>query len=172
DGSQRVVISVDQYRSPQDASSAYQQAFQASQEVPGARGEPVADLGQRAFIGVATQGSETHVGGGALYGDRIVTVTLQGYDGTTENRAKVTALIRKQATPSGPRRGTAPNNGRGPRAFTEVSCGTPPSQRHAVPVPVWTRTTKEKSGGSGSTTLAAVRSAQVCRPLFSCGPVP
>src|SRR5262245_58373007 len=35
DGSQRVVISVDQYRSPQDASSAYQQAFQASQEVPG-----------------------------------------------------------------------------------------------------------------------------------------
>ena len=43
------------------------------------------DLGQRAFIGVATQGQETHVGG-ALDGDRIVTVTLQGYDGTTEDR--------------------------------------------------------------------------------------
>ena len=55
------------------------------------------DLGQRASIGVATQGKETHVGGGALYGDRIVTVTLQGYDATTENRAKVTALIRNQA---------------------------------------------------------------------------
>ena len=97
DGSQRVVISVDQYPSPQDAESAYQQAFQLSQEVPGAKGEPVADLGQRAFIGVATQGNETHVGGGALYGDRIVTVTLQGYDGTKENRAKVIALLRKQA---------------------------------------------------------------------------
>src|SRR5262249_49450033 len=97
DGSQRVVISVDQYQSPQDASSAYQQASQASQEVPGAEGEPVSDLGQRAFIGVATQGNETHVGGGALYGDLIVTVTLQGYDGTKENRAKVIAIIRKQA---------------------------------------------------------------------------
>jgi hypothetical protein len=102
DGSQRVVISVDQYRSPQDASSAYQQAFQLSREVPGARGEPVPDLGQRAFIGVATQGSETHVGGGSLYGDRIVTVTLQGYDGTPENRAKVAALIRNQAAKRAP----------------------------------------------------------------------
>jgi membrane protease YdiL (CAAX protease family) len=97
DGSQRVVISVDQYRSPQDASSAYQQAIQLSLEVPGARCEPVPDLGQRAFLGVATQGQETHVGGGALSGGRIVTVTLQGYDGTPENRAKVTALIRNQA---------------------------------------------------------------------------
>jgi hypothetical protein len=97
DGSQRVVISVDQYPSPQDSSSAYQQAIQASQEVPGAKGEPVSDLGQRAFIGVATQGNETHVGGGALYGDLIVTVTLQGYEGTKENRAKVATIIRKQA---------------------------------------------------------------------------
>jgi hypothetical protein len=97
DGPQRVVISVDQYQSPQDASSAYQQAFQMSQEVPGVKGEPVSDLGQRAFIGVATQGNETHVGGGALYGDLIVTVTLQGYDGTKENRTKVMAIIRKQA---------------------------------------------------------------------------
>jgi hypothetical protein len=97
DGSQRVVISVDLYRSPQDASSAYQQAIQASREVPGAKGESVPDLGLRAFIGVATQGKETHVGGGALHGDRIVTVTLQGYDGTPENRAKVTAIIRNQA---------------------------------------------------------------------------
>jgi hypothetical protein len=97
DGSQRVVISVDQYPSPQGASSAYQQAFEASQEVPGVKGEAVSDLGQRAFIGVATQGNETHVGGGALYGDLIVTVTLQGYDGTMENKARVTAIIRKQA---------------------------------------------------------------------------
>jgi hypothetical protein len=96
-GPQRVVISVDQYQSPRVAASAYQQAFQLSQKVPGARGEPVPGLGQRAFIGVATQGNESHVGGGALYGDTIVTVTLQGYDGTNENKAKVRALIRKQA---------------------------------------------------------------------------
>jgi membrane protease YdiL (CAAX protease family) len=102
DGSQRVVISVDQYPSPAEASSAYQQAFQMSQEVPGAKGEPVSDLGQRAFIGVATQGNETHVGGGALYGDLIVTVTLQGYDGTKGNKAKVTAIIRKQAAKDAP----------------------------------------------------------------------
>src|SRR5262245_16141108 len=82
DRSQRVVISVDQYASSAVASAAYQQAYDASQEVPGTKGESVPDLGQRAFIGVATQGSETHVGGGALYDDRIVTVTLQGYDGT------------------------------------------------------------------------------------------
>jgi hypothetical protein len=63
----------------------------------GQRRGPGSGPNQRAFIGVATQGSETHVGGGALDGDRIVMVTLQGYDGTTENRAKVAALIRKQA---------------------------------------------------------------------------
>jgi len=102
DGSQRAVISVDKYPSPKEASSAYEQAFQMSQEVPGAKGEPVSELGQRAFIGVATQGNETHVGGGALYGDLIVTVTLQGYDGTKENKAKVTAIIRKQAAKGAP----------------------------------------------------------------------
>jgi hypothetical protein len=96
-GSQRVVISVDQYLSPEAASSAFQQAFQGSVEVPGAKGETVSDLGERALLGVATQGNETHVGGGALFGDRIVSVTLQGYDGTAENRAKVISLIRKQA---------------------------------------------------------------------------
>ena len=102
DGSQRAVISVDKYPSPKEASSAYEQAFQMSQEVPGAKGEPVSELGQRAFIGVATQGNETHVGGGALYGDLIVTVTLQGYDGTKENKAKVAAIIRKQAAKGAP----------------------------------------------------------------------
>src|SRR5262249_5636267 len=146
DGAQRVVISVDQYRSPQDAASAYERAFQLSREAPGARGEPVPDLGQRAFLGVATQGQEAHGGGGALHGDRIVTVTLQGYDATTENRAKVAALIRKQAVKR-PRSGTAQDNDRGPRTFTEDSCGISPSQRHALPVLVWTGTTKEKSRG-------------------------
>jgi hypothetical protein len=35
-----------------------------------------------------------------------------------------------------------------PKTFTEVSCGISPSHRHAVPVLVWTRTTKEKSRGA------------------------
>jgi hypothetical protein len=97
DGSQRVVISVAQYPSSEDASSTYQEAVQASKEVPGGEGENVPDLGEQAFIGVSTQGNETHVGGGALYGDLIVNVTLQGYEGTSENKAKVTHLIRMQA---------------------------------------------------------------------------
>ena len=100
DGSQRVVISIDQYPNQQDASSAYEQAYLASQNVPGVKGESVSDLGQRAFIGIVTQGKETHVGGGALYGEYIITVTLQGYDGTKENSTKVVSLIRKQAASS------------------------------------------------------------------------
>ena len=97
DGSQRVVISVDQYKSSEEASSAYREASQKSQEVPGVTSsETVSDLGEGAFIGVLTQGDETHVGGGALYGDLIVTATLQGYDGTEENKAKVIELLRKQ----------------------------------------------------------------------------
>jgi hypothetical protein len=97
DGSQRVVISVAQYPSSEDAASTYQQAVQGSLEAPGGAGETVSDLGEEAFIGTSAQGDETHVGGGALYGDLIVNVTLQGYDGTTENKAKVTELIRMQA---------------------------------------------------------------------------
>jgi hypothetical protein len=97
DGSQRVVISVAQYPSSEDASSTYQEAVQGSKEAPGGEGENVSDLGEKAFIGVSAQGNETHVGGGALYGDLIVNVTLQGYEGTNENKAKVTQLIRMQA---------------------------------------------------------------------------
>jgi hypothetical protein len=97
DGSQRAVISVDQYKSSEEASSAYQEASQMSQEVPGVTGsETVPDLGDGAFIGVVTQGDETHVGGGALYGELIVTATLQGYEGTEENKDKVIELLNEQ----------------------------------------------------------------------------
>ena len=97
DGSQRVVISVDQYQSSEQASSTYQEAVQGSKEAPGGEGENVSNVGEKAFIGVSAQGNETHVGGGALYGDLIVNVTLQGYEGTNEDTAKVTQLIRMQA---------------------------------------------------------------------------
>jgi hypothetical protein len=97
DGSRRVVISVALYQSIQDASSAYLAAVQGSLAAPGGAGEALSNLGEQAFIGVSAQGDETHVGAGALYGDLIVNVTLQGYDGTTENRARVTELIRMEA---------------------------------------------------------------------------
>jgi hypothetical protein len=97
DDSQRVVISVDVYKSSEEASSSFQEASRKSKEVPGVSGsETISDLGDGAFIGVVTQGDESHVGGGALYGDSIVTATLQGYDGTDENKAKVVELLRKQ----------------------------------------------------------------------------
>ena len=97
DGSRRVVISVAQYQSARDASSAYMAAVQGSLAAPGGAGEAVSNLGEQAFIGVSAQGDETHVGAGALYGDLIVNVTLQGYAGAPENRASVTALIRMEA---------------------------------------------------------------------------
>jgi hypothetical protein len=97
DGSRRVVISVAQYQSAQDASSAYRAAVQGSLAAPGGAGEAISNLGEQGFIGVSAQGDETHVGAGALYGDLIVNVTLQGYDGTPENRARVTELIRMEA---------------------------------------------------------------------------
>jgi hypothetical protein len=97
DGAQRVVISVDQYRTAGDASATFQEAFRKSQAVPGAKVEAVSDLGEAGLIGVATQGNETHVGGGAQFGDLIVTVTLQGYEGTDTNKARVAELIRRQA---------------------------------------------------------------------------
>jgi hypothetical protein len=97
DGARRVVISVAQYPSAPDASSTYQVAVQASLAAPGGAGEALANLGEQAFIGVSAQGDETHVGAGALYGELIVNVTLQGYDGTPENLARVTELIRMEA---------------------------------------------------------------------------
>jgi hypothetical protein len=96
-GSRRVVISVAQYPSAPDAASTYGVAVQASLAAPGGSGEALANLGQQAFIGVSAQGDESHVGAGALYGELIVNVTLQGYDGTPENRATVTELIRMEA---------------------------------------------------------------------------
>jgi hypothetical protein len=98
DGSQRLVISVAQYPSSDDAAGLFGQAVQGSLEAPGGAGERVSGLGDEAFIGTSSQGDETHVGGGARYGDLIVNATLQGYEDTKKNRAKVTDLIALQAT--------------------------------------------------------------------------
>jgi hypothetical protein len=96
DGSKKVTITVDQYGSPSDASSAYEQAVQKSQAVPGFRPITIPNLGQRAFAGTVTVGAETHVGLGALDGRLIVGATLAGYDATPDNTAKLVALARTE----------------------------------------------------------------------------
>lgn len=97
DGQQHVVLSVDHYESAADASATFQEAVEMSRDVPGVKGEEVPDLGDGAFIGIVTQGDETHVGGGAVFGDLIVNATLQSYEGSDTNKAIVAELIRRLA---------------------------------------------------------------------------
>jgi hypothetical protein len=101
DGAHLVVLSVDQYRGADDASSAFQEALRITQEVPGIKAEAVADLGDAALIGIATQGDVTNIGGGALFGDLIVIATLQAFEGTDTDKAAVAELIRRQAEHAG-----------------------------------------------------------------------
>jgi len=91
-----VTITVDQYPTASDASSAYQEAVAKSKTVPGFKPVPAEDLGQDAFIGTVTQGEETHIGLGALHGALIVGVTLAGYDPTPENTAKLISVTREE----------------------------------------------------------------------------
>jgi hypothetical protein len=96
DSSKKVTITVDQYASPTDASSAYQEAVQKSKIVPGFKPVSSSDLGQNAFIGTVTQGDETHIGLGAVQGTLIVGVTLVGYDPTPDNIAKLVSVTREE----------------------------------------------------------------------------
>ena len=95
DRSKKVTISVDQYESSTEASSAYEQAIEKS-KIPGFTPISVPNLGQKAFAGTVTMGTETHVGLGALVGKLIVGVTLGGYDATPDNITKLIAVARKQ----------------------------------------------------------------------------
>jgi membrane protease YdiL (CAAX protease family) len=96
DGSRRIVLSVDRYRSAKEAARDFEEVLRKTRKVPGVKAAPTPRVGQRAFAGVVTRGQETHVGGGALDGNRIITATLQGYAGTPENLARLTALLRRQ----------------------------------------------------------------------------
>lgn len=96
DGSKKVTITVDQYSTANDASSAYQEAVVKSKSVPGFKPVPAENLGQNAFIGTVTQGGETHIGLGALHGVLIVGATLAGYDPMPENTARLTSLAREE----------------------------------------------------------------------------
>jgi hypothetical protein len=92
DSSKKVTITVDEYATASDASSAYQEAVAKSKSVPGFKPVPAENLGQDAFIGTVTQGGETHIGLGALHDTLIVGATLAGYDPTPENTAKLISL--------------------------------------------------------------------------------
>ena len=95
ENSKKVTITVDQYESSTDASSAYQHAVEKS-KIPGFKPVSVPSVGQEAFAGTVTMGAETHVGLGALVGKLIVGVTLAGYDATPDNIAKLVAVARKE----------------------------------------------------------------------------
>ncbi len=96
DSSKKVTITVDQYATPTDASSAYQEAVQKSKIVPGFKPVSASDLGQNAFIGTVTQGDEIHIGLGTLQGTLIVGATLVGYDPTPDNIAKLVSVTREE----------------------------------------------------------------------------
>ena len=96
DGSKKVTITVDQYGSSSEASSAYQQAVQKSQSVAGFKPVPVPTLGQQTFAGTTTMGAETHIGLGALDHKLIVGATLAGYEATPDNVTKLVAAARMQ----------------------------------------------------------------------------
>jgi hypothetical protein len=96
DSSKKMTITVDQYASPTDASSAYQEAVQKSKIVPGFEPVSASDLGQNAFIGTVTQGNETHIGLGTLQGTLIIGATLVGYDPTPDNIAKLVSVTREE----------------------------------------------------------------------------
>jgi hypothetical protein len=95
DNSKKVTITVDQYESVTDASSAYEQAIEKS-KIPGFKPLSVSNVGQKAFAGTVTIVAETHVGLGALVGKLIVGVTLAGFDATPNNVAKLVALAHKE----------------------------------------------------------------------------
>lgn len=96
DSSKKVTITVDQYPTASDASSAYQEAVAKSKSVTGFKPVHAENLGQDAFVGTVTQGGETHIGLGALHGTLIVGATLAGYDPTPENTARLISLTREE----------------------------------------------------------------------------
>jgi hypothetical protein len=94
DDSKKVTITVDLYRNSRDAWPAFREALQKSKDVPGFKPISIPTVGQRAFAGMVTMGTETHVGLGALDGKLIVGVTLAGFDATRRNISELVALAR------------------------------------------------------------------------------
>jgi hypothetical protein len=96
DSSQLVTITVDRYRNPSDAAGAYQTAVQKSEAVPGYTPISIPAVGQQSFAGSVTQGTETHVGLGALDGNFVFGATLAGFDATADNVTNLVGLARAE----------------------------------------------------------------------------
>src|SRR5262245_4660851 len=96
DSAKKVTITVDQYASSSDASSAFQEAVAKSKTVPGFKPVRAENLGENAFVGTVTQGGETHIGLGALHGVLIVGIALAGYDSTPDKIANLMSLTREE----------------------------------------------------------------------------
>jgi hypothetical protein len=96
DSSKKVTITVDQYATTSDASSAYQEAVAKSKAVPGFKPIPAENLDYNAFVGTVTQAGETHIGLGALHGVLIVGATLAGFDPTPDKIANLISLTRQE----------------------------------------------------------------------------
>ena len=94
--SKKVTISVDQYVSSSDASSAYEEAVRKSKAVPGWTPISAPDLGQDAFMAAVTRGEETHIGVGALQGNLILGITVVGYNATPGTIIKLRSLAREE----------------------------------------------------------------------------
>lgn len=93
DGSKLVTVTVDRYRTSNEASDAYREALDRSRRAPGFK--PISlllNVGQEAFAGTANVGDEVHVGLGALDGTLIVGATLAGFQATLDNFINLVAL--------------------------------------------------------------------------------
>jgi len=95
-GTLLVTITAGRYRNTSDAASAYQTALQKSEAVPGFTPISIPPVGQQSFAGSVTQGTETHVGLGALDGKFVFGATLAGFDATSDNVANLVGLARAQ----------------------------------------------------------------------------
>ncbi|HEY4256500.1 MAG TPA: hypothetical protein VGM66_04730 [Candidatus Udaeobacter sp.] len=94
--SKKVTITVDQYVSSSDASSAYEEAVRKSKAVPGFTPISAPNLGENAFIATVTRGEETHIGFGALHGNLILGITVVGYHPTPGTIVKLMSLAREE----------------------------------------------------------------------------
>jgi hypothetical protein len=95
-GTQKVTISVDLYADSGDASSAFAEAVEKSEAVPGFKPLTVPNVAKKTFAGTVTQGTETHVGLGALTGKLTVGVTLAGLAASSANINNLVSLARRQ----------------------------------------------------------------------------
>ncbi|MGW6377134.1 hypothetical protein ACWFRB_13845 [Rhodococcus sp. NPDC055112] len=96
DEGRKVTISVDRYPSSGSAAAAFTQAIGRSEAVQGFIAlQAPADVGDRAFAGIVSQGDDTHIGYGALAGEYVIGVTSAGYPATAENTTKLSDLTRE-----------------------------------------------------------------------------